>query len=399
MEQQKYSKGPAADAERRLCLQGEGRTHVWCFDYLRILALFFVVFMHAAAGPMRNPVTPAWQVLNFCVSAAFSAVPLFFMMSGYLLLTDERTADISFLLKQRLPKLVCTLAVWSAVGAAWGSWVEAGDLSLFGARLAAAFHAPSWVHLWYMYTLIGLYILSPVLYGALRGMNEGGRRFLMGLLALYCLQGFVTALSPDSLRENLQLDLTVNLRIFGGHLCSFLLGYYLGTMKKKISPWLLAAAAAADLALITWGTLRESRAAGQYVQVFHSQSSGPEIFLAGCIFVLFIQYLNKDSGLRRCLAPAVSLSLGIYLMHNFVLSLLHVTVMPALRCSQVLPVTLAVTAVSYLAVKTLATVPGICYLTAGLDFKGACRSSNWIWTFARVKKFFGGGEENEEPGE
>ena len=90
-------------------LKLEGRDHVWCFDYLRIPALLAVIFMHAASGTVRQPVTPAWQVLNLCLSAAFTAVPLFFMMSGYLLMTDQRTADVQFLIRNRLPKLFCAL--------------------------------------------------------------------------------------------------------------------------------------------------------------------------------------------------------------------------------------------------------------------------------------------------
>lgn len=60
--------------------------------------------MHTAAGPLRAGINTGWHLLNVCTSLAFTAVPLFFMMSGYLLMTSRKTADISVLLRHRLPR-------------------------------------------------------------------------------------------------------------------------------------------------------------------------------------------------------------------------------------------------------------------------------------------------------
>ena len=94
------------------------RPHVDYFDGLRIFAALCVIFMHTAAGPLRAGINTGWHLLNVCTSLAFTAVPLFFMMSGYLLMTSRKTADISVLLRHRLPRLVVSLAVISV-----GTWV------------------------------------------------------------------------------------------------------------------------------------------------------------------------------------------------------------------------------------------------------------------------------------
>ena len=82
------------------------RAHVEYFDWLRIIAALSVIFMHTAAGPLRAGINTGWHLLNVCTSLAFTAVPLFFMMSGYLLMTSRKTADISVLLRHRLPRLL-----------------------------------------------------------------------------------------------------------------------------------------------------------------------------------------------------------------------------------------------------------------------------------------------------
>ncbi len=372
----------------KLTYAAEGREHVWCFDYLRSIALFFVIFMHVAAGPIRIGISTGWYVLDLCVSVAFTAVPLFFMMSGYLLITDERTADVSFLLKSRLPKLVVTLAAWTVIAAAWSSLITEHDMSLFTSNLVDSLHKPAWVHLWYMYTLIGLYLISPMLYAAIHGMNDAGRKYLLALVIIICLHGFIYAAVPGIMRPDAQLEFANDLKFFGGHITSFILGYYLGMMKKRINNALLILAALLDTAFITLGTWHETLSSGEYSGLFQSQSSGPEIFLAACIFIFFKQNFNRDSRLRRAVSPLVSLSLGIYLIHNFLLSFMHVYIWNGETARHVLPVTAAILVISYIITKTLATVPVISYAFAGLPFRSACNSCNWVFTFRKIFSIF-----------
>ena len=364
----------------------EGREHVWCFDYLRSVALFFVIFMHVAAGPLRIGISTGWHILNLCVSIAFTAVPLFFMMSGYLLMTDERTSDVSFLLKKRLPKLVVTLAAWTVIAAAWSSLITGHDMSLFLANLVDSLHKPVWVHLWYMYTLIGLYLISPILYAAIHGMNDAGRKYLLALVLIICLHGFIYAAVPGIMRPDAQLEFADDLKFFGGHITSFILGYYLGIMKKRINNALLILAALLDTAFITLGTWHETLSSGEYSGLFQSQSSGPEIFLAACIFIFFKQNFNRDSHLRRAVSPLVSLSLGIYLIHNFLLSFMHVYIWHDETARHVLLVTAVILVISYIIIKTVATIPYLSYALAGLPFKAACASCNWVFTFRKIFK-------------
>lgn len=148
------------------------RPHVDYFDGLRIFAALCVIFMHTAAGPLRAGVNTDWHLLNVCTSLAFTAVPLFFMMSGYLLMTSRKTADISVLLRHRLPRLVVPLAGWTVVAVLWqallGHTLTPGAI---WARLVAALHGPAMIHFWYLYTLIALYALSPILYGGIQALG------------------------------------------------------------------------------------------------------------------------------------------------------------------------------------------------------------------------------------
>ena len=102
------------------------RRHLYYIDTLRVVSAAGVVFMHTAASGLRAGVlgaapyvTRGWHLLNLLTSFSFTAVPLFFMISGYLLLSDEKTRDVSVLFRRRLPRLVAPLAFWTLLTALW----------------------------------------------------------------------------------------------------------------------------------------------------------------------------------------------------------------------------------------------------------------------------------------
>ncbi len=296
------------------------RTHIDYFDDLRLLACIAVVFMHAAAGPLRQEMNGSWYVTNFVTCLAFPAVPLFLMMSGYLLLTDEKTADVSVLLRHRLPRLLVPFLFWNVAAILWTLHLEDNvTITGFLAKSVHALHEPVMVHFWYLYTLMALYVLSPVLYAALQNLNRGGHLLVFSLICLVSVQAMGRALAPEPFDRLFQIDLLQKMQLLGGHLCTFLLGYYLGTSQKRVPNWLLWVIAALCLTVVTVGTWALSKAAGTYDQTFQSQNAGFEVVLAACIFLLFRQNCHRP--LPRLLRPMVRLALPIYLSHNLFLSI------------------------------------------------------------------------------
>ena len=106
------------------------------------------------------------------------------MMSGYLLLHDPRTADVGYLLRHRIPKLAVPLAAWTVVAAAWYTWLGDRSLRSFGMWLVQALREPVMVHMWFLYMLLALYAVSPILYGGLKVLDRNGKRYVLVLLAL-----------------------------------------------------------------------------------------------------------------------------------------------------------------------------------------------------------------------
>lgn len=359
--------------------------HIHYFDALRFLASFSVIYMHTAAGPLRQSFSLDWEWMNLCTSFAFTAVPLFLMMSGYLLLSGKKTSDISILLKKRLPRLVIPLIGWTVVAALWNLYSQNMlTLQAFFDLMIQAISGPITVHFWYMYTLIALYALSPILYGGLHALDRKGHIYVLILIALITLKVMITAVLPDSLDKYVALDLLTKLQLFGGHLCTFVLGYYLGKLRKKIPNWVLVGLMVVLLTIIVLGTRTLSFSNGGYTQTFQNQSAGFEVVLAACIFLFFKQNISKPSKFFQAV-PIVPLSFSIYLMHNILLSILHSIGMNPPTFLGTLGMAVLNFLICFVVLKTVATIKPLCYLATGMTYSDACQSCNWIYTYHRLK--------------
>ena len=344
-----------------------------------------VIFMHAASGPLRGELTLGWHGVNLLVSLSFTAVPLFFMMSGSLLLSSPRTADLKHLWGRRIPRLVLPLVFWSGVTLLllwhWGDLTPDQALE----RFLEVPQTPVYTHLWYLYTLIALYAISPLLYAMVRGLDRAGARYLVGLIAAVLGLGMLRTLAPGALQGWLRLDLADALRFLEGHLFSFLLGYYLLRREREIANWKLLTLAGLFLAVITVGTWLKTRQAGAYSAAFQLQNEGWEIGLAALIFLLAKQNLRRPPrlGLTREL---VRLSMPIYLVHLLVTRWLWRLGLAPTRL-RLLPLDfLLILGISYLISKTLASVPGLCRISTGIPWPEARETCSWQATFRRLRR-------------
>ena len=138
------------------------------YDVLRVCSMVAVVYLHTAAGALRTPQNlPVWHFSNALTALFTTAVPLFFMLSGALLLKDEKTADLSTLFRRRLPKIILPLLAWSAV-----VLVLTGLRTGWGTAWDKAFvflQSPVLVPYWFLYALVPMYLVAPLL----KKMSDG----------------------------------------------------------------------------------------------------------------------------------------------------------------------------------------------------------------------------------
>lgn len=349
------------------------KQHLSYFDLLRLAASFFVVLMHTASESLQYQVAQrtGWFLLAGTSSLTFCAVPLFFMMSGYLLTSSSRTKDVDVLLKERLPRLIVPLGFWSVLYILWEAFIRT-DWSA-GFLLEQAVHAvqsPANVSLWFMYTMIGMYLISPVLCTGLRGLDRKGDRLVLGLILLLELRSVLRILFPDFSAEYLNWSVLNSIDFFGSYLCCFVLGWYLGRMERRLPQPVLLLTGLVTWGLITIGTIISTLRQGAYISSFQTQSAGFEVLLAACLFLMAKQLdlsrVPRIQGLLHALAPA---TFAVYLMHNLLLKIIYwvcsLFSFGFFSFSSVMAVGVGLYLVSLVIAWVFTRIPGLSYLACG----------------------------------
>ena len=131
-------------------------------DLLRILSMLTIVLLHATCDAYTTTFSVPLKWYSFlyvnCLTAF--AVPVFFMISGCLLIREE-THFLPSLIR-RLKKILLPLVSWSIVYIVVRKFYLNEDIHILTQIVKIAFE-PQYGHLWFIYTLCGVYLLSPVI--------------------------------------------------------------------------------------------------------------------------------------------------------------------------------------------------------------------------------------------
>lgn len=175
----------------------------YSLDIIRILACVMIVLMHS---PMPG-IGTSGIVLSGLSFITAPGIGLFFMVSGALLLKQkEEEFDTRGFLKKRFTKILIPLVFWSAVSFA----LDLGGIK--NTELGI---------LWFMYTLAGLYLLTPILARWLKAARQWELELYLIIWMLSMCYPFVKLLMP------LYESDTSWIYYFHGYVGYYVLGYYL----------------------------------------------------------------------------------------------------------------------------------------------------------------------------
>lgn len=135
-------------------------------DITRIVAVLAVIMIHTSSGFVTLYDTSSIEFLwgNIFDSISRIGVPLFVMISGSLMLDEEKNITIKSLLSKNIKNIVYLLIFWSVI---YCSIYEV----IFPLIKGEALNFPSIIvslenghfHMWYLYMMIGLYLITPFL--------------------------------------------------------------------------------------------------------------------------------------------------------------------------------------------------------------------------------------------
>lgn len=290
-------------------------------DVLRALSTIGVIVIHVcSSGWYGNVCSFNWIVSTVLECVSRISVPIFFMISGNLLLNSSKEYNYPVMLKKIL-RLVVFLLVWSIVYNLF-SFFEQKDFSVseLVKCFTGIFYGEVPHHLWYIYASIGLYLFVPVLRILCKNIDR--KTFLIFLVLLIVLGGGYEFFSNIHQLDFISINLKkINAHSSVGYFGYFLLGAYLGKYEVKYKRIIYVCGIVAMF--VTIGLVIYDNAVIQSPSERFWVYTMPAIYLSSIAFYVFVKELcSKHQFHFRIIELISKESLGIYGCHVLVLRIL-----------------------------------------------------------------------------
>lgn len=338
----------------------------WGLDWLRILAAFTVVMLHVnPQARLEVEIASApWRVMNAVTGLCCWNVSAFFMLSGAFLLSPQKTLSTRTLYRKNIARMIIAFVFWSAVYALTYCLLRGKGKWTFLNELFRGHY-----HMWFVFTLISLYAVVPLLRRITESKKATEYFLLFGFIFTYLVgRALNFALLFDGPHKDVILSLQsayAQTNPYRGltALYDFVLGYYLLAYPlPKAARRLLYAAGVLSCLLTILLTRWHSGVLQATSSVFTSNASLSVLVTAAALFVFF-QNLRLNPGVkaRRALLAASKCTLGVYLIHPLVLERLDIAypVAAGALLFRILGVSLLVFAVSLAVSVVMSRIPGL----------------------------------------
>ena len=209
-------------------------------SYLRIFATLTVVFLHTCSTVVSNPeqftfTAAQGKFLLLGSKLLRFAVPVFFLISGKLLLGSQKKLTYKMTFEKYVRRIVLALAFFGIPFAVIKTYLELHAFSPI-AIIKAFVCNESFSHLWYLYTLVAVYLILPLLKSAVHHVS--GSTLLIGSVCMLIFS-YVIPLISHLTGWKIAFEIAAPYPIF-----YFIVGYYISKLQEpKDAKWMHASVA------------------------------------------------------------------------------------------------------------------------------------------------------------
>lgn len=297
-------------------------------DVLRVLATCAVVLMHVLTGATDvtdASIVPEYRSLLLSVMDLVTwCVPIFLLISGYLFLNPERTLTYPVMIKKYCRRIALAILLFGVPYAASELMVaeQSFRVMMIPEALKMTLTGHTWSHMWYLYLILFLYLITPLLKKVLRVLPVWGVAAVMALI-------FLGSSVAPFLNKVLDVNSIPVLPDGGVYFLYYLCGYFFAVREvcvdKGRNVWLTAAVAVLALGMILSRTL-----AGFSIQMAYNYPF--TVLLAVLLFAAgwngggdgaALAAREKDRIHRISWQEAGALSFAVYLVHPVYVNLLY----------------------------------------------------------------------------
>jgi surface polysaccharide O-acyltransferase-like enzyme len=293
-------------------------------DLIRTVAIVGVILLHAAndltVQQMGQLEIVRWLTVDIYQSLGRIGVPLFVMLSGALLLQPSKNESISVFFKKRWARIGLPFIFWGATYFAYDFFVLHQAITS-NAIIQGILTGP-YYHFWYLYMLMGLYLLTPILRIL---VTHADNKIMKYFTILWFLGASIIPFA--GLLTTYHLD--TNVLTITGMVGYFILGTILLNIRIRRSLIIMIMIIGVTLTVI--GTYTLAATIGGGTMFFFQEYLSPTMILASVMLFLLLASLkptednkvvpSKSNKLLRLISEN---TLPLFLFHVMVLESLQV---------------------------------------------------------------------------
>ena len=299
------------------------------FDLLKVLACLSVIIIHVCAYILNkySVETINYKLANTYACLAHWAVGVFVMISGMFLLTKPIT--LKKLYKHyvlRIGVIYLFVSLFYKISRFYMDGGHSISISNLFGMFIRSLAGVSELHLWYLYMLIPLYMLYPILYKIVKKFTRKELKYT--LIVLFILSSIPFSINEilGLLRVDFRISIELKLSIY---IFYFLSGYYLYkyNLSKIKSIILISLIPISSFLTVYLSNLRAMQIKYFSLSFINYESVNIVVLTLG-IFYLF-KYIQERIEFSEISSKAIctlsSCTFGIYLFHMLVMDMIYNT--------------------------------------------------------------------------
>lgn len=286
----------------------------YTIDTLRTIATLLVILLHVSAEYVikgMNDLTfdTSFWIGNIVDSFSRICVPLFVLISGMFLVGRNETFEQSY--QKRASRILIPLITWTIIYLLYQisiSFITDNAIDIKSILISAILGNPFY-HMWYLFMIIGLYLITPVINNSI---SKASRNNLWIVATLLLLFGMLNS-SYDKFMNNKSFFILW----FVNYLGYFILGYLIKDSKRSFSIFGLSIVYIISSLLIAFLSLYTIKT---YDSLYFYGYLTPFVIIGSLSFYKLFHQLKLGENIFSKISH---LTLGIYLIHAGVLDALR----------------------------------------------------------------------------
>lgn len=284
-------------------------------DVLRILSIFAVIVIHICNKGFTYTFNGfEWNVSNVYNSIFRFCIPVFVMISGALMLNNDKEITLKKLYLKNALHLVIAFVIWTII---YGLIKSIGT----GFSISSFIQNFGCVHLWFIPMIVGLYVITPLLRKITADEKATKYFVIVSLVFTFLIPAVLSIPQLNAVKD--YYDNSVFFHFTLGYVSYYVLGYYLDQqfkMKKELPISIIVFIVGA--LLMIFGTRYLSIKNGELSTFLCDNFFSIPTFLMSIGIFIFFKNIIKDEFKNEKVAKGLVFvsnnCFGIYIIHVLV---------------------------------------------------------------------------------